>query len=352
MGNDIGGKKKIVIKGYAGLGNRLRTIAAGIEYAQKTNRDIIIDWSDGMFAQEGVNAFDRYFLIKNCDIKENILLDNETSYYPKSFSTNMKGEIGKFYTRKEIKNFIFRKIVNLILIILYKFSAFEFIENRIYYICMKYKYFELKKEYVEKLGYEDKFVFGGQLKKGMNEEVVLFVDNVPAYKTKNLLENISLQPDVETDLNTFVEKYNLKTNSIGIHIRATDKHYIGNIKRLIISLRRFMKKKSINKIFLSTDNKKIEEVFIKEFGSQIIAWPKFIPEQGKQGIHNWAKNNNDEYLKERMTREAILDMFTLAQTEYLLYQFGSTFSEISKVYHKDHSKCLNWLLFEYIMPFI
>lgn len=57
-------QKRIVIKGFAGLGNRLRTIASGIEYAQKTNRKVIIDWSDGMFAEEGINAFDKYFILK------------------------------------------------------------------------------------------------------------------------------------------------------------------------------------------------------------------------------------------------------------------------------------------------
>ena len=81
-------------------------------------------------------------------------------------------------------------------------------------------------------------------------------------------------------------------------------------------------------------------------------WPKFIPEENIQGIHNWAKSNKDECIKERMAREAVLDMFTLTRTKYLLYQFGSTFSEISKVYHKDRSKCMNWLLFEYFMPFL
>lgn len=113
-----------------------------------------------------------------------------------------------------------------------------------------------------------------------------------------------------------------------------------------------MRKKSIYKIFLSTDNKKVEELFFREFGEQLVVYPKFIPKEEKQGIHNWAKKNNDELLKERMAREAFLDMFILAKTEYLLYQFGSTFSEISKVFHKDRSKCMNWLLFEYISLFL
>ena len=352
MNSYDGIKKKLVIKGFAGLGNRLRTIAAAIEYAQKTNRDVIIDWSDGMFSQEGINAFDKYFKLKSGDKEEEYLLNDFVSSYPKSFSQNMKGSISNFYIKREAKSFIFRKILNLFLIILNKFFESDLVENYIQKICMKYKFFELRQEYVEKLGNEDKFIFGGHLKRNLKEDIVLFVDNVPTYDSKIMLEYISLQPKIEQEIDAFVEKYDLENRSIGIHIRATDKQYIGNIKRLIKVLRNFMKKRAIDKIFLSTDNKEIENLFMCEFEGQIIVWPKFIPEENIQGIHNWAKSNKDECIKERMAREAVLDMFTFTRTKYLLYQFGSTFSEISKVYHKDRSKCMNWLLFEYFMPFL
>lgn len=117
----------------------------------------------------------------------------------------MQGSISKFYWKKEKRNFIVRKSINAVLFVLNIFSSFRCIENMIYHVCMKCKYFELKQEYVDKLGYHDKFVFGGQLKKNMNETDVLFVDNVPSYKAKTLLENIALKPDIEKDINSFTE---------------------------------------------------------------------------------------------------------------------------------------------------
>lgn len=57
---------KIVInKGVAGLGNRLITAAAAIEYAISNNRALLVDWSDGVYSEKGKNIFHQYFSIKD-----------------------------------------------------------------------------------------------------------------------------------------------------------------------------------------------------------------------------------------------------------------------------------------------
>lgn len=52
--------KHLLIKGLAGFGNRLLTLSAAIEYAKKTNRKIIVDWCDNMYAQKGKTPFTKY----------------------------------------------------------------------------------------------------------------------------------------------------------------------------------------------------------------------------------------------------------------------------------------------------
>ena len=80
----------LLIKGCAGLGNRIISLTKAIDYAIKTNRIIVIDWSDGLYFTEGYNFFEDYFIIK--DLKyhcphtteiSNLLENNQFSHYPR-----------------------------------------------------------------------------------------------------------------------------------------------------------------------------------------------------------------------------------------------------------------------------
>src|SRR6185437_10558237 len=51
----------VLIKGAAGLGNRMLAVLSGAAYAQITGRLPAVDWRDGLFAPENSNAFDLLF---------------------------------------------------------------------------------------------------------------------------------------------------------------------------------------------------------------------------------------------------------------------------------------------------
>ena len=54
-------EKYLIVKGCAGLGNRLFTIAEAVFYAKQTNRELYVDWSDGQFGELDQNVFYNYF---------------------------------------------------------------------------------------------------------------------------------------------------------------------------------------------------------------------------------------------------------------------------------------------------
>ena len=60
-------KKYLIVKGCAGLGNRLVTVLAAIAYAKRNNRILIVDWEDGQFDKFGTNAFSKIFDLKNVE---------------------------------------------------------------------------------------------------------------------------------------------------------------------------------------------------------------------------------------------------------------------------------------------
>jgi hypothetical protein len=50
------------VKGISGLGNRTFSALTGILYAKLSGRTLVIDWSDGVYSDDGTNAFERFFV--------------------------------------------------------------------------------------------------------------------------------------------------------------------------------------------------------------------------------------------------------------------------------------------------
>ena len=49
--------KYLLVKGLAGLGNRMLAALTGILYARMSSRRLIVDWRDPTFSKDGSNAF-------------------------------------------------------------------------------------------------------------------------------------------------------------------------------------------------------------------------------------------------------------------------------------------------------
>lgn len=81
----------LILKGCAGLGNRLITLYSAIRYCIKTHRKLYVDWSDGMFEDKGKNAFFEFFELKGVEHSENLkevylAVDNHASIYPRTMT--------------------------------------------------------------------------------------------------------------------------------------------------------------------------------------------------------------------------------------------------------------------------
>src|SRR5258707_11755107 len=51
----------LLVKGKAGLGNRILSLLGSILYADITSREIIVDWSDPAYSDDRTNVFNRFF---------------------------------------------------------------------------------------------------------------------------------------------------------------------------------------------------------------------------------------------------------------------------------------------------
>lgn len=339
--------KVIIVKGIAGLGNRLRCVASALEYAEKTDRSIYVDWNDGMFLPEGVNAFEEYFKIFNFNsFDRNEDLEIET-FYPEVYEKlPMNNSIYNYFEKKQLKNRFIRKGVHYFFKVGHRFGVKNIkIDDLICRLSQLYQCFALKENLQEEYKTSGKFAFGAHLSRNIKADAIIYCDNIPFYKKDTMKNHIKLKKDIEIQVNDFVANNKIDNNTVGVHVRASGKKCYGNIDRFILKLENFVKDNNLEKIFLCTDNLKIEEKFKKHFKDKIITQEKFIPniKSNETGIHDFAMNSKNAPLQKQLTEEAIIDMFALSKVNYLFYQFGSTFSEISCVYHNDSSKCKSWM---------
>ena len=54
-------KKYLLVKGTAGLGNRLLFLLSALLYARLTERLLVVDWCDSTYSNDGSNAFPLLF---------------------------------------------------------------------------------------------------------------------------------------------------------------------------------------------------------------------------------------------------------------------------------------------------
>lgn len=323
-------KKYLIVKGCAGLGNRIYTLSNALNYANKTGRILLVDWSDGQFAPVEQNAFDLFFEIKNYPIIHSL---NEIekieglSVFPTEWKKHLNSAIYDHYESADIN--LLRKMPSRLMWTFPRLS--------------------MKTGYWRKLGNKVKsdfanfidpknFIKGEYYSKNIKQDVVVFVDFSPKYYENIVRCNIQLKESTSNKINDFANAKNLQTDCIGIHIRYTDKKPDASFEKLYERIEKIgMEGK---KIFLSTDNREIEKM-MKEKYHHIITFPKFLPDEQKEGLHQWALYNKDESAKVTMFEESIIDMWLLSKCEYLIFQENSSFSQISRILKND-TKSFGW----------
>lgn len=313
-------KKYLIVKGCAGLGNRLVTIFSAIKYCERNNRILIIDWSDGQFDKNGIDAFGKYFDLKNVTWNKTDNIENwaDLSHSSDLFKKNKNEGIYDLYKSNQS-------------VFWSKFPMKLFFSESLKKLRRNWR--PLKNIEGEKL-----LNYGSDLSDGHKEDVLYFIDFLPFINFNDLPKYIQIKPFLNEKLETFAEQ-NRISETVGIHIRHTDKKPTVEINKIIDHIK--LNYKSFL-VYLSTDSIEIEKLFLANF-RKVILYPKLKPELNGIGLHQWALYHNEEELKYTLFEESVMEMFLLSKCNYLYYQGNSTFSNISKVYHQNKMNCYDWL---------
>ncbi len=342
-------KKYLIVKGTCGLGNRLMTLANALEYCEKTGRTISVDWSDGMFSPKGENAFTKYFVLRGCKWESNFKVDNNYNgtLYP-DVARNLPDtfELDEYFhtcsaNKKGSK--LLSRLIHFGSGVAHTLLS----EDCFKYYFVLWNHWELLESHRDlrspKLG-GNMFCLGGDLPLSRREDIVYFGDFCPSYQPKYLRDKIFLKDDLRNEIDIFAKENNIRDKTLGLHIRCTDKNFKENLQKIFYVADNYINKYKLKNIFLSTDQYEIIKHATKFFGSKLVLYNKYLPHLengGKYGIHTWALGQEDEQLKVQMYHDALMEMYLLAETEYLLYQGNSTFSSVSCDISKSEM-CFDW----------
>ena len=312
--------KYLIIKGCAGLGNRLVTLFSAIKYCEKNNRIVVIDWRDGQFDKKGIDAFKKCFDISHVivDDIENIKDYSRLTHTSELFHNHQQEGVYDLYLDKQ--------------------SAFWMSLPAKLFVSENLKKLRRRWQPILKGNYYNSLNFGNDLNDNHKEQVLYYVDSLPFIDYSELPNYIQLKPFLEKEVNQFSDDHNI-TNAIGVHIRHTDKRPTAEVNKVI---RHVKLNHSNTPVYLSTDSTEVEELFLDEISGTILC-PKIKPKLNGEGLHQWALYNNQEDLKYSLYKESVIELFLLSKCKYLYYQGNSTFSNVSKVYHVNKNNCYDWL---------
>lgn len=294
-------KKFLIVKSKAGLGNRILNLMDGILYARLSNRQLIVDWSDLIYSDDGSNIFPKLFTTPRIELVEQI--PQTDSVYPVLWKGNLNRSINDVLReRNEDKPKIYRHP--------FRWTEYRIDTKRLDYpeecLVLWYYFAEINKI---RRHFQGEYAY---LKHQSNDEIL------STMLREELVPNQTIQARVQSFVNS-----NFADVTIGVHIRYTDrKNSYAGVSTIIDQI---LTANPDARIFLATDNQEIERQFRNNY-SNLVTTPKWFPDTVERLHENWSCPSRFENCI-----EALVDMYLLARCNYLVCDQRSTLAYVASL---------------------
>ena len=280
----------LVIKssGGGGIGDNIRSLIAGIDYARRSGRSIYVDWSDGMFGPEGINMFSDFFRILGLPTVSDLkAYEDAENVFPSIWKNNLHQSLKTLWTRQGYTAWDRNEVR----------ATFSFDQERLDYT-----------ELVLVMWDFDSYFAAPQA-----------LGTARALAQRHLSPAAAIKAEVDHYVAT-----RLKKPVIGIHVRETNEATAGG-KSLPVTLltgkaSEISTKTGSQCFFLCTDNQNRQAQIQQQF-SNVIVREKQMPLAG-EAIH-LSEFGPTAFEK---TRDALLDLLILSRCDYIIYPAFSSFS--------------------------
>lgn len=287
--------KYVVVKGIAGLGNRLLCVLTAILYARLTRRRLLVDWRDRAYSDNGANAFHQYFLCKLCDPRDEIpATDSVRPVIWRGHLRDSAASIEKQHAEASGIPEMWRKFsVDL--------SQTNYAED----VLVMWSYYAQIDELRQH--------FRGEFKSLRRASTTAILRDL-------MQEYLVLHPAIQQRVDCFrAERFNGKT--VGVHVRYTDKKTrLAEIQQRLEAL---LQREPELQIFLATDSLKVHNLFVSRY-ARVVSTTKWYPTSGIS-MHQNPKcpDRNEE------GASALVDLYLLASCDYLIVDESSSFSYLA-----------------------
>lgn len=286
--------KYMIVKGKAGLGNRILSALTGILYARLSGRKLIIDWSDPVYSNDGTNVFHHYFRCSSVNPDDHIPITDSVSpaiWRGRLQETgwDMTERYGNFNDRENWKKFS----IDL--------TKLDYQED----VVVMWTFVDR----VDILRCHFKGEFK-ELGNASRKEIL----------SKLLREDLLLHPHIQKQVENF--KSNFRNRKVvGGHVRYSD--HRSRLWSIMSRVDKLMKQDSELLIFLASDNVQIEKLF-KEKYQHVITKQHWYPEPGLTAHHN--TSCPDHFVN---GVDALIDLYLSAECDYLIVDTSSIFSYVA-----------------------
>jgi hypothetical protein len=271
----------------------------GILYAMLSQRSLVIDWSDSTYSDDGKNVFPRLFKVPNSETQLPI------SAYQSVRPSLWKGRLNQQAAEviQEIDPAAHRG--------LRAYRRFSFDLSKLEYdeqTLVMFSYTQL----IPKLRRHFRGPFSW-LAKMSDEDIIRWL----------LREVLVLSEDIMVKVESQWTKLAGDEIMIGVHVRFSDlkttlRSTYNAVDELINSVSNY-------KLLLATDNISVQNAMIQRY-KNVVTNEKWFPDEG-------AAMHLSEHCPDRLQNaiDALIDMYTLAKCQYLIFASSSTFSYISSL---------------------
>jgi hypothetical protein len=292
----------VLVKGKAGLGNRMMSAMTGILYAMLSSRRIVIDWSDFAYSNAGENVFPRLFSTPNSDAS--LPVEAGESVRPSLWKSRLHKQANEVVDEIDPKAHDHWR----------DYRTFSFDLKNLDYpetTLVMWSFTHL----IRKMRGHFRGSFSW-LSSLSDEDIMSWL----------LSHHLRLHPDIATLVEERWMSIPSRDNVIGVHVRFSDqKSNLGAFYRAIDKL---VAATPDAGIFLATDNIKVQQDMVAAYG-KVTCNDKWFPAEG-QAMHQ----SFDCPDRTQNAIDALIDMYMLSKCKYLVFSGGSSFSYMSKLIGK------------------
>lgn len=284
------------------MGNRMLCAVTGILYGQLTGRLAVIDWRDASYSNDGSNTFSRFF--DSSQVLPETILPKNASIRPHIWTGQLHKSMSTMLSENDPD------------------------KHRSIWIHRKYSID------VRRLDYDEDIVvfwyYTGRINaiktKLQNPYCVFAGLDSDGIIRKVLLEQMKPSDEVRCRIDDYKSAIDWPEKVIGLHIRYTDMRT--NLAHYERALKRLLRREPNAHIFLATDNKQISMEYHERY-KNVFSTSKWFP--GELSPVHQNPSCPDKVLN---GIEALVDMYLLADCDYLIYPGASTFSRLARLLSK------------------